>query len=181
MNRVIYFIEDQEALTPYILLARQENRFPGCRILAADSIDDVIEWCPKSDENVIFVVDSRMTSEFLSKCLEKALKNSAVNIPDLSELIANEVLTGALGTVVLKSLKPECRTILLTAFFKTISDIRRTQPALDKMLEKSIDVALSKTSPEALTQAIETQLVELSRVGRRREGDREVKPEGGMG
>jgi len=163
MNPVIYFVEDQEALTSYILLARYEDRFPGCRILAADSIDNAIEWCGKSDEDVIFVVDSRMTSELLPEYLEKALENSGVNIQELSELIGNEILTGALGTIVLKSLKPNCRTILVTAFLKTISDIRKSHRLLDNMLDKSIDVPLSKRDPEALTEAIQTQLMELSR------------------
>ena len=166
MNAAIYFIEDQDALTSYVLLARHEDRFPGCRILAADSIDDAIEWSEKSDENVIFVVDSRMTSELLPEYLDKALENSAIDVQELSDLVANEVLTGALGTVVLKWLKPDCRTILVTAFFRTISEFRHDRPLLDKMLEESIDVALSKTNPEALTKAIETQLMELSR-GRR--------------
>ena len=171
MNRVIYFVEDQEALTSYVLLARYENRFPGCRIRAADSIDDAIKWCGKSDEDVIFVVDSRMTSELLPEYLEKALENSAINIQELSELIGNEILTGALGTIVLKSLKPNCRTILVTAFSKTISDIRKSHRVLDNMLDKSIDVSLSKRDPEALTEAIQTQLMELSRARRLRQSE----------
>ncbi|MBW7988465.1 MAG: hypothetical protein FVQ84_00355 [Planctomycetes bacterium] len=168
MNRVIYFIEDQEALTPYILLARHEDRFPGCRILAADSIDDAIKWCNEYDGEVLFVVDSRMSSELLPKYLEKALEDSGDKIQDLSGLVSNEYLTGMLGTVVLKNLKPNCRTILLTAFSKTISEIRQSHPLLNGMLEDSIDVSLSKASPEALTEAIQTQLMELSRARRQR-------------
>jgi len=171
MNTVIYFIEDQEALTSYILLARDEDIFPGCKILAADSIDNAIEWCGKSDGDVLFVVDSRMSSELLPQYLEKALENSEIKIQDLSDLIADEVLTGTLGTVVLRYLKPDCRTILLTAFSKTISQIRQSHPVLDSMLTKSIDFTLSKTSPEALTEAIMTQLMVLSRVRRQRQSE----------
>ena len=167
MNTVIYFVEDQEALTSYILLARNEERFPGCRILAADSIDGAIEWCERSDADAVFVVDSRMTSELLPEYLEKAIEKNEIKIPSLPDLLVNEVLTGALGTVVLKSIKPNCRTILLTAFFRSISEIRRTHASLNKILQESIDFALSKTSPEALTQAIQTQLMELSRARKR--------------
>lgn len=166
MNVVIYFIEDQEAVTPYILLARQEDTFPGCRILAADSIDDAIEWCERASEDVVFVVDSRMSSELLPEYLEKALENSEIKIESLSDLVGDEVLTGALGTVVLKHLKPNCRIVLLTAFHRRIDEIRGEHPVLDQLLNTSIDLALPKTSPSALTKAIQMQLVELSQSSR---------------
>ncbi len=171
MDAVIYFIEDQEALTPYILVARSEDRFPGCKILAADSIDDAIEWCPKSDAEVLFVVDSRMTSELLPEHLQKVLENSEVKMEDLSDLLTDEVLTGALGTAVLRYLKPKCRIILVTAFHRRISGIRRTHPALDKLLREAIDVSLPKKDPEALTEAIQMQLIKLSRAHSPRQTD----------
>ncbi len=164
MNPVIYFVEDQEALTSYVIIARQEKRFPGCQILAADSIDDVFEWCEHYDGDVIFVVDSRMMSELLPQYLETALRNTGITMEDVSDLIRNEVLTGALGTVVLRYLKPYSRVILLTAFSKKISQIRQNSPVLDRLLKQSIHASLSKTSPETLTQTIQTQLTELSRI-----------------
>lgn len=169
MDRVIYFVEDQEALTPYIILARREDRFPSCRILAADSIDDAIEWCEQSDAEVLFVVDSRMNSDLLPKYLGKVLKNSQTEMQDLPDLIADERLTGALGTVVLKFLKPDCRIILLTAFFRAIDDIRKTCPILDKLLDSSIDVALSKGDPSILTPVIQAQLMELPQARKQQE------------
>ena len=171
MNPVIYFIEDQEALTSYVIIARQEDRFPGCTILAADSIDDAFEWCEHYDGDVIFVVDSRMISELLPQYLEKALKNSDIAMQDISDFVGNEILTGALGTAVLRHLKPYSRIILLTAFSKKISQIRQNGPMLDGLLGRSIDASLSKTSPEALTQTIQTQLMELSRTRRRQQSE----------
>ncbi len=170
MERVVYFVEDQDTLDSYIFLARQEDRFPGCTILAADSIDDAIKWCEQSDADVLFVVDSRMNSELLPKYLKKVLDDSQTKVGDLLGLVADEsILSGTLGTAVLKSLKPHCRIILLTAFFKVIDELRRSHPVLNKLLNSSIDVALSKQDPSVLTPVIQEQLIELARARKRRE------------
>jgi hypothetical protein len=164
MDRVIYFIEDQEALNPYILVTRYEQKFIGWKILATDSIDKVMEWCERSDAKTIFVVDSRLNSNLLRTYLEKTLlqeeSNSGENESFL-ELATNDVMIGALSTIVLKKLKPDCRIILITAFFRTIAEIRKKNPKLDEVLKKSIDIALPKTSPEALTEAIQSQITAL--------------------
>ena len=158
MDRVIYFVEDQEALTSYILLARAEERFPGWRILASDNIDQAIEWCRESDAQSVFVVDSRMISETLSENLEQALKSQEGQFRALDHLLDNDLLTGALGTVVLKWLKPDCRIILLTAFYRTLASLRLEHLVLNELLNESVDMSLPKTSPEDLSKAIESQI-----------------------
>lgn len=163
MARVIFFAEDELALNSFILDARDAQMFPGWDILAGDTIDDAFAWCEEAEPNskAIFVVDSRMTSELLESYLERALAESDISLHDLRELTENEVLTGALGTLVLKWLRPDCRTILVTAFYRTIGQIRAQNRVLDRIFKMSVDRALAKREPAALTQAIRGQIATL--------------------
>jgi len=163
MEQVILFIEDEEALTPYVILARAENKFPGWQIIVKDRIDDTIKWCEQqeaNDKKLIFVVDSRMTTDILPEYLEKALTNEKTVREQVSDFISDDRFTGALGTIVLKKLMPGCKTILISAFYRTINEARRRHATLDKTLRKSIDVELPKIGgpEEGLTQAISSQI-----------------------
>jgi len=166
MPSTICFVEDEDALNPQILMARDPHRFPGCQVRVFEGLDEAVAWCNKERQAALFVFDSRMyLSEEMRAALDGALRQRntcAKNIlmEDDPE-VGQDVLTGAVGTLLVKNLCPDCRIIVVSAFLDKIEGARRKNDALNQLLEKTVQVLLAKSDPSALTQAIGSQLFQM--------------------
>jgi|WetSurMetagenome_2_1015567.scaffolds.fasta_scaffold29430_3 hypothetical protein len=166
MPSTICFVEDEGALNPQIMMTRDPQRFPGCQVRVFEGLDEAVAWCSKERQVALFVFDSRMyLSEEMRAALNEALcqQNTCVEniLMESDPEVGQDVLTGAVGTLLVKNLCPDCRIIVVSAFLDRIEGARRKNYALNQLLEKTIQVLLAKSDPSALTKAIQSQLVQL--------------------
>jgi len=161
MERVIFFVEDEMAANSYVVDARTSGRFPGCRIIGRDFVEEALAWSGSPQPPTVFVIDSKMmpTPELKTE-LKGFLLTQGIGLEEIADGDI-EVLTGALGSLLLRRNMPGCRIILLTAFARTIAEFREKNEKLDRLLHNNINAILPKRDPEALTKCIEEQLASL--------------------
>lgn len=160
----IYFIEDEDTLNSYVYESREGRRFGDCRLLATDLPDDAIQWAASHDDPALFVVDSRVPmTEPLRARLAELLKAHGLRLDTLAHL---DVLVGTLATLLLRQTRPDCRIIILSAYYRTIMEMRAELPELDALLGQAVNGMLAKNEPQELTRMIREQLAALGGPGR---------------
>jgi len=168
MSKVVYFIEDEDALNSYVFDLRHSDVLGDCRILVADCVEGALKWLDGTTADVVFVLDSRMCmSDGLRNEVEKLLGQYGLQVESIVDLINAkdsrelETLTGMLSSLILKHRLPTCRIILLSAFVRTLDEVRQRSPKLDRLLAAAIDISLPKTDPQGVTKVIKELLATL--------------------
>jgi hypothetical protein len=159
MPPTVYFIEDQDALNSYIIEKRLSGDLGDCRLLAAETPTHALDWCRLHGEPVVFVVDSRLPlSAQLAERLEAFLQPHGIRLDQLPLL---DVMVGTLATLLLRQARPDARIVVLSAFHRTIREVRGEAPVLDALLRQAVDVMVSKADPSDVTRIIKEQLAAL--------------------
>jgi hypothetical protein len=166
MPSSIYFVEDDGTMNPFVIDARSSKIFGTAKILKTSSVDDAILRCESMQEDIVFVLDSRMyMSEVARSKVDAILQqhgtDSSAVVEGVPQGVPEDALTGALVTLVLKSMKPKCRIIICSAYVGTIRTALDSSPVFGSLFGQAVDDLLGKRDPKALTEAIKTQLASL--------------------
>jgi len=155
VNTVVYFIDDDVSISPFIMNAKMKKLFPDSKILSSGQIDRAIDWCQLNENRTVFVIDSYMP---LSEKIKKTFNLNEKNM-ECDPGRSSEHLCGVYGAAILKSFMSNSKVILLTAYASIITKIEDENSDIKLMIEKYVDKIISKNvEPDLIISSINHQL-----------------------
>jgi hypothetical protein len=149
--KIIYSVDDECFTAAVWRQFEQDRTFGDVRFTGSDRISDAVEYARHAAAPVLYVLDAHMA-------VEESVREEALRIlkqkwgGSCSSMGEERVASGLFGGVVLKSIQPECRVLLLTAWLEEIREMEKDE-TVGCVMREYIDCEVGKPCDERTLRA----------------------------